>query len=119
MRITIEPTDVLVAVADRNVTAALQLADELYLAGCASARAEQAYEEAQADLGCSSQRIKMLNEARGRAGDRVAELSARFEALMAGADDDLYVRVETLVWRDRVAEYAHAREVSEREKANR
>lgn len=116
---TIDLTDVLVAVADRNVTAALLMADELYRAGCASARAEQAYEAAQADLGCSSRRIKMLKEARGRAGDRVTELSAGFEALMAGADDGLYVRVETTVWRDRVAEYAHARKVSEKEKNQR
>lgn len=119
MTATIATTDLLVAVADPNVTAAIAMADELHRAASFSAQAEAAFEDATADPDCSSLRYRTLRQARNRAADRCAEASARFDRLMAGADDDLCARVEELVWRDREAEYAHARQVSEREDGQR
>lgn len=116
---TIAPTDVLVAVADRNVMAALAMGDELYRAGVAASRAEEAYEKACNTPGFDDGIRRRRRDARNYAANVCAHLSARFEALMADADDDLYKRVEATVWRDRVAEYAHAREIREREKLSR
>ena len=117
------PTDVLVAVSDRNATAVLLLADALYWAAERYAAATQAYEDA-TDLGTNltgDQREDAIRRARRDmqiAGNRLGPLSDRYEALMARiTDDGLYARVEAVVWRDRKAEYEHAREVLAREQA--
>lgn len=116
---TIAPTDLLVAVADRNVTTALAMGDELYRAASAVSRAEDAYTEACDTPGFDDGIRRRRRDVRNRAGNVSARLSERFEALMADAGDNLYARVEATVWRDRVAEYAHAREVADRERTSR
>ncbi len=125
MATTINPTDVLVAVSDPNATAVLLLADALYWAAEHYGRANAAYEEA-TDFGTDltgqqrDDRIRLARRQMRVTGNQLSPLSDQYEKLMAQiGDDDLYVRVEATVWRDRRAEYAHAREVSEREEAGR
>ena len=103
MATTTAQADVLVAVSDPAANAVLALADRLYWAAERMSRAE--------DQGWP-------REARVTAAREFRPLSDRYDALMAQiGDDDLYARVEATVWRDRRAEYAHAREVVAREQA--
>jgi hypothetical protein len=115
----IRSTDLLVAVADPKVTAALQLADEVYRTGMDAARAEEAFEEAMSDPSCPTARYRAARAARARAGDRAFEVYQKYQRLLADVDKATVERVEAIVWRDRAAEYAHARQVSEREHGQR
>ena len=100
----IHPTDVLVAVSDPAANAVLALADALYWAADRYARAE----------------ARRARHQMHDAGAELEPLSRRYDELMAQiGDDDLYARIEETVWRDRRAEYAHARQVAEREEASR
>ncbi len=127
MATTIDPTDVLVAVADPNATAVLLLADALFWAaeryGHACAANEKAIDFA-IDVHLTGRqrdhRIRYTRSDMTAALVDLTPLSDQYEALMARiGDNELCARVEATVWRDRRAEYAHAREVSEREREQR
>ncbi len=124
---TIPAADVLVAVADPNVMAVLAMADDLWWAADRYAQAVAAYEDV-TDLGASAHLTTQQWEDRRRrcrrqvrlADEQLDPLNRRYEWLMQQiGDDDLYARVEEMVWRDRKAEYAHARQVHDREAGQR
>lgn len=111
--------DVLVAVANRQVTAALAMGDELYWAAERHATATAAHEDAISKQGFSDDARRSRRAEMVRTGNALVALSRRYEALVDAAGDDLWERVESTVWRDREAEYAHARQVAEKEKDQR
>lgn len=113
------PADVLVAVADPNVTAALTMGDELYWAAERHASATAAHEAAISKPGFSDYARRSRRAEMVRTGDALVALSGRYEALIQSVGDELWERVEATVWRDRRAEYTHARQVADREKDQR
>jgi hypothetical protein len=106
----LEPHDVLIAVADPRGTAALALADELNAAWERVSRAEEAFQEAQAaetgDPQVWDRRYKQARALHDELTKAAMVVQARFDQLLDGVDDDLYVRIEEVVFRDRTVEQA-------------
>lgn len=115
---TIAPTDVLVAVSDPAANAVLTMANELYWAAVRYGKAEESYQDACGKEGCTEYALRSRRISFSDAGKVLDPLSTRYEQLMASiADEDLYQQIEQTVWRDREAEYARNREISERKHA--
>lgn len=123
MACTIGPTDVLVATGDPAANAVLALANRLYWAADRCSRAEDQATAAPADDLTSRARIRWMERTKHdlvAAQREFRPLSDQYDMLMQRiTDNTLYARIEATVWRDRRAEYAHARAVAEREEANR